>query len=892
MASSIRITCSNCKTEYHLDPGAQAGWRVACRNCGELIAVPRSLGVPEAEKGTGTFWAKPPSGLSGKTYLSPFPRPPGPAALPVPAPGDVTVAVENAPDRAAAVALPAPPSLSDRYVEEGVIARGGMGEIVLCVDRGLRREVAMKRILPADARDPRRRMRFVEEAQVTGQLEHPNIVPVHDLAADGEGAVYFTMKLVRGRALGEILDAVRRGDASPTLPELLRIFLKVCDGVAFAHSRGVIHRDLKPDNIMVGDFGEVLVMDWGLAKILGCGDAPTPEGVRSSRSDSSTTLTEGGSPLGTPAYMPPEQAEGRLEEIDQRSDVYSLGGILHEILTLARPSGAVTRTLRPGVAMPAAPRERPSPLRRVPRELLAIASKCLAEAREERYQGVPELAADVVRFLEGRSVSACPDTALRRLVKLLKRHRAVSAAIVAAAAILLVMGILFAFDNAAKRRTAERALTQQRATALAASEAAALQAVRAAEEGRFGEADLRAEAATQLLPDGPWGPYAQGVVAFEARDLPGARKHLEEALGRDPSHEPSRAYLARILAAAGQLERWEEVLADPSKANDWRSLHAVGDALMSAGRHERAHEAYRRARALMEGQGGVPARMRAEVEDDLGRAEACLKTRDLPVWLRRLPPKEQPVRLEATLREVYGDGIRIELIMEGSVVTGLILGGDKGTVRWLDPLRGLPLTFLDCSRTQVSDLGPLKGMPLLHLDCSATRASDLRPLVGMPLKSLACELTRVSDLNPLKDMSLTSLNIGGTHVGDLAPLRGMPLTTLRCGRTRVSDLGPLKGMPLALLRCGSTRVSDLGPLAGLPLRHLNCANAPVRELAPLEGMALESLFLHGTEATDLTPLAGMPLRELSPPPGSQLTPESAKLIESLRKQGCRILSSD
>ena len=159
---------------------------------------------------------------------------------------------------------------------EKEIARGGMGKVVQCKHKSLGRQVAAKVMLPSIAKNPEHRLRFLEEAQVTGQLEHPNIVPIHDLGKDFQGNLFFTMKMVQGRSLGKIIRQIRNSekgeqvsDPIPTLPELLNIFLKAADGIAFAHSKGVIHRDLKPDNIMIGDFGEVLVMDWGLAKVVG-----------------------------------------------------------------------------------------------------------------------------------------------------------------------------------------------------------------------------------------------------------------------------------------------------------------------------------------------------------------------------------------------------------------------------------------------------------------------------------------------------------------------------------------------------------------------------------------------------------------------------------------------
>ena len=234
-----------------------------------------------------------------------------------------------------------------RYRIDGEIAEGGMGKILKGRDTDLGRDLAVKVLLDRHINKPEVIQRFIEEAQIGGQLQHPGIAPVYELGQFADQRPFFTMKLVKGKTLAALLGG--RKDVNVDHSKFLGIFEQICQTVAYAHSRGVIHRDLKPANIMVGAFGEVQVMDWGLAKVLSSGgvaderkanathqDLSVIETLRSGGSDTPTgfgSQTRIGSVMGTPAYMPPEQALGEIDQLDERADVFGLGAILCEILT-------------------------------------------------------------------------------------------------------------------------------------------------------------------------------------------------------------------------------------------------------------------------------------------------------------------------------------------------------------------------------------------------------------------------------------------------------------------------------------------------------------------------------------------------------------------------------
>lgn len=366
--------------------------------------------------------------------------------------------------------LPAAPTVgADNYAVGPAIARGGMGSILTAEDQRLKRTVALKVLLLDAHADETQRRRFLREAEVLAMLAHPNIVPIYDLVWEDGMPLFYAMKLVKGRTLEAILTSLRDEDPASlrehSLDRLLLIFRKVCDALAFAHSKGVLHRDLKPANVMVGEFGEVLVMDWGLAKILGENlgtiNTATPAANAALPLPDQTLA---GAVMGTPEYMSPEQALGKLNELDERSDIYSLGAMLYSILTLRPPVTGKTakevleKVSRGQITSPSAMRTgthgrskaakngavlkarliKPLPHLqggRVPAALSSVVMHALQLDKAKRYPSVADFAADIESHQGGFATNVEQAGTIKQVQLLMWRHKAVTLSM---AALLLI----------------------------------------------------------------------------------------------------------------------------------------------------------------------------------------------------------------------------------------------------------------------------------------------------------------------------------------------------------------------------------------------------------------------------------------------------------------------
>jgi serine/threonine protein kinase len=703
------------------------------------------------------------------------------------------------------------------------IGEGGCGIVYLAEQaEPVRRRVALKILKPG--MDTRAVVaRFEAERQALALMDHPNIARVFDGGATPSGRPYFVMELVRGVRITEFCAEARLDPRAR-----LRLFVQVCQAVQHAHQKGIIHRDLKPSNILVtvNDGAPVpKVIDFGIAKATGA------------RLTDKTLFTSFQAFLGTPAYTSPEQAQMSSVDVDTRSDIYSLGVLLYELLTGATPfdgeallrggldelrrvlreqepllpSTRLTQESRRVRAGPESLGATPAGdlVRAVRGDLDWIVMKCLEKDRARRYETANGLAADVLRHLAHEPVLARPPSQSYRLRKFIRRNRTLFAAATATLLALLAGAVVSAWQAVRAHRGEQRART-------------ALAELRAS-------APVYAEQAQRLAAQGQFAP---------------ALEKLDYALRLDPGEPDHLRLKANLLQGqlrfAEAVPLYHEVLRlRPNDAAARTNLHLTEQVL----RHEATREAAWQdalfalhLAQIREGRSGPERRPLAELVLEQAR--------------RRLAPLAAAAgRPVAQLLNPFPGG-------------GLALDLAETPVADLGPARGLPLTRFNAAGSAVTNLAPLRGLPLMSVDLAATAVADLAPLRGaQTLRDLRLDGSAVTSLAPLEGLRLSWLSLHGTAVTDLAPLRGQPLKVLRLGATRVEDLAPLAGLPLEELDCMAIPATDFSPLAGCrALTILDLSQTAVPSLEMLRELRLTSLRLAGTGPLDLAPVAGQPLR--------------------------------
>ncbi len=613
---------------------------------------------------------------------------------------------------------PLTPQPLQKYGVEQPLGRGGAKEVVRVHDRDTLRDVALAR-----PRDGSSRLAFVREARILARLEHPNIVPVHDLGRTAEGRPYFTMKLLDGEPLDAVLARLRAGDAETRvrypLATRLDLFARVCDAVAFAHSRGVIHRDIKPANVQVGAYGEVRLLDWGLAKELA---AHAPDhALAADPPNAEADATRSGTVQGTPGYMAPEQAAGRAAAVDLRTDTYALGALLYALLSGRPPiTGATTseillRTVG-GTITPLRPLP---PLQTVPRALEAIIRKALATEPAQRYQTADALLADLRAYTAGYATTAEDAGPLTLLTLVVKRHQALALSMAISLLALAALGTFTVIRIRTGERIAVKALAQLQEE----------QRLR----NRLGQA-----AVPRLM--------TEARAQIHAQDYDEALSTLRTAIGVDPNR-------AEAWALTGWIDLGQERY----------------DAAAAAFRHEL--ETLANGKAAFR---APPVRVRRERAGDdpamalvdLGRKLAGEPPRALvPDAFRQLAAAAFAANAHATR-----DNRRVMLgaFFARRNPAGATHEAHRALVQWAFRMLNDSHADLDLQPTSTGLVARVSG----------TDATDLLPLTGLPLASLDLRGTAVRDLQPIRGMPLQTLDLSGTPVATFDPLSGLPLREL------------------------------------------------------------------------------------------------------------------
>jgi len=731
-----------------------------------------------------------------------------------------------------------------RYDIGDELARGGMGIIHQAEDKKLQRLVAIKVLLADTNGHPQLRSRFEEEAKITARLQHPGIVPIHDLGQTNSGAPYYVMKLLDGQTLQEILTAQGEQEATALqefpLSRLLTLFIRACEAMQYAHAKDVIHRDLKPENIMVGEFGEVQVLDWGLAKEVGDGKAeqetipctatafPTKK-TRKEMGDETKKLflSFDGQILGTPRYMSPEQASGKLNRTNKQSDIYCLGAILYTILCLEAPIEATTfKELCNGIIQGKirAPEERNTD-RKIPGALSAIAMKALSRRPRDRYQDISELIQDLHAYQNGFVTQAEKASHLTHARKFIRRNALASATALTIVSLVAVSSII----NLHEKRKAQQAL--------------------------IGLQEVQQKRKLDQQTSAP-AIFASAEKFLLRGDVQAALPLVQTVVDSEPNHHVAWNTMLAIHASQKNLHAfeatWEQAIGERTPSSEQQALH---DALLPVAKNPESNQHLLALSTTLSQQGWPSLANHLEyrhwkvLENHLAHLEnnwpgstvrntlgfnaenelefsGYLTEQDPPLehcltTLSAMPLADLSLRFEESDEPIRLDGIQGLKTLKRLSIAGRPLAN-------IDALQGIQLEEFTIQEAAMTSLMGLSSMPLRRLElkqhASSPGLSNLAGLEYAPLTSLTLEANSLSDLSAIKDAPIQEATFCNTGFTDLSPLANAPITFLRLDNNlRLRSLAGLEACPIKRLETTQPPVElNMSAVTDMPLKKLTC----------------------------------------------------------------------
>ena len=813
----------------------------------------------------------------------------------------------------------------DKYKFRRSIGRGGMKMVLQVHDNDTMRDVAMALMPDFEHRSRAEILRFIQEARVTASLEHPNIVPVHDIGIDSSGSPYFTMKLLSGESLASLLKKMDEGNPAYlknyTFEALMRLYLRICNGAAFAHSKGIIHLDLKPENVQIGEFGEVLILDWGLARPVSARqNPPSAPGSRRTAHEKGYTdfkLTLDGVMNGTPGYMAPEQAAGKNSKSDVRTDVYALGAILYAMVTYKDPlepgdlKSMLHDTIYGNIVKPS---ER-VPGREIPHGIEAVILKAMSVNPANRYASVKELRDEVIAYIDGFDTKAEKAGMIRKFLLLVRRHRLLVASI-ATTLCLAVFLSLYAYFEISRWQSDWIPVYQQTFT----DPDATLEGLsfmdanlnKPAPEWQLTPAGLETSKGTWLWLNAKTHDNVKVVLTVSA---PQVLEAFEIAVNSHIS--PRREWwqiphgYTFIVSGFGGTK---DVIA---KVNDPYSVEYVssGETKLAPGENVTITAVRRDDRlSLTIGKTHSVSAIDYFPPTGEGLARVGIRAfangtviRSLAVYRLAIPEKTTPLiagdtLLEAGLAEAaVGKYLQIadsyartqlaEMALVKAYMTAASKLSDPGQrtsalveikkriaaqftkFRYRDRILELDAALLwrsgDYAQAlqlmrEVFELNPntnivTRILQLPHHELPGDAADALMTLIARTknLKRLDISGFGLRSLEPIASLPLVYLDCSNNKLTSLKGIEKMPLEVLSCHNNEIADLTPLRGMMLTNLNCADNRVRDLTPLRGMLLVSLNASNNRIAAIDALRSATVEKLHLRGNSISSLQPLFGM-----------------------------------